>query len=61
MAGALDLLSLLGGMSSAKDSVSALGSKASASDDQVTQALLKALNVLQDTMVHMDAMIWALF
>ncbi len=30
-------------MSSAKDSVSALGSKASASDDQVTQALLKAL------------------
>ena len=43
MAGALDLLSLLGGMSSAKQSVSALGGKASASDDQVTQALLQAL------------------
>lgn len=43
MAGALDLLSLLGGMSSAKESVSALGGKASASDDQVTQALLQAL------------------
>lgn len=43
MAGALDLLSLLGGMSQAKESVSALGGKASASDDQVTQALLQAL------------------
>ena len=25
------------------------------------QALLKAFNVLQETMVQMDAMIWALF
>ncbi len=43
MAGALDLLSLLGGMSSAKESVSALSGKAAASEDQVTQTLLQAL------------------
>ena len=43
MAGALDLINLLGGISSAKDSVSALSGKASASEDQVTQALLSAL------------------
>lgn len=43
MAGALDLINLLGGISSAKDSVSALSGKASASEDQVTKALLSAL------------------
>ena len=44
MAGALDLLSLLGGMSGSKDSaLSALSGKTSASEDQITQALLQAL------------------
>ena len=43
MAGALDLINLLGGLSSAKDSVSALSGKSSATEDQVTQALLSAL------------------
>ncbi|MBR6473242.1 MAG: DUF937 domain-containing protein [Firmicutes bacterium] len=43
MAGALDLLSLLGGVSSAKETVSALSGKTSASEDQITQALLQAL------------------
>ena len=43
MAGALDLLSLLGGMSSAKDSVSALSGKTSVSEDLVTQTLMQAL------------------
>ena len=43
MAGALDLLGLLGGLSSAKESVSALSGKSSATEDQVTQALMSAL------------------
>ncbi len=43
MAGALDLIGLLGGLSSGKDAVSALSGKSSASEDQVTQALLQAL------------------
>ena len=43
MAGALDLLSLLGGMSANKETVSALSGKASVSEDQMTQALLQAL------------------
>ena len=43
MAGALDLLSLLGGVSSAKETVSAFQGKTSASEDQITQALLQAL------------------
>ena len=42
MANALDLLSLLGG-SSAKDSLSALSGKTSASEDQITQTLMQAL------------------
>lgn len=43
MAGALDLLSLLGGMTANKETVSALSGKASVSEDQMTQALLQAL------------------
>ncbi len=43
MAGALDLLTLLGGASSAKDTLTALSGKTSASEDQVTQALMSAL------------------
>ena len=43
MAGALDLINLLGGLSNAKDSVSALSGKSSASEDQVTKALMSAL------------------
>ncbi|MBQ2161154.1 MAG: DUF937 domain-containing protein [Firmicutes bacterium] len=43
MAGALDLLSLLGGVSSTKEAVSAFSGKTSASEDQITQALLQAL------------------
>lgn len=43
MAGALDLLSLLGGMGSAKDSVNAFSGKTDASEDQITEALLSAL------------------
>ena len=43
MAGALDLLSLLGGVSSAKETVSAFQGKTSASEDQITQALFQAL------------------
>ena len=43
MAGALDLLSLLGGVSSAKEAANAFSGKTSASEDQVTQALFQAL------------------
>ena len=43
MAGAFDLISLLGGLSGAKESVSALSGKSAASEDQVTQALMQAL------------------
>ena len=43
MAGALDLLSLLGGLSSANETVSAFSGKTSATEDQVTQALFQAL------------------
>ncbi len=43
MAGALDLIGLLGGLSGTKESVSALSGKSAASEDQVTQALLSAL------------------
>ena len=43
MAGALDLLSLLGGMTANKETVSALSGQASVSEDQMTQTLLQAL------------------
>ena len=43
MAGAFDLISLLGGLSGAKESVSALSGKSAASEDQVTQALMQVL------------------
>ena len=43
MAGAFDFISLLGGLSGAKESVSALSGKSAASEDQVTQALMQAL------------------
>ena len=43
MAGALDLLTLLGGMTANKETVSALSGKASATEDQITQTLLQAL------------------
>ena len=43
MAGALDLLSLLGGMTANKETVSALSGQASVSEEQMTKTLLQAL------------------
>ena len=43
MAGALDLLTLLGGMSANKETLSALSGKTASTEDQVAQTLLQAL------------------